>query len=164
MTLPAGYAINPDLDLVLEREVDVPPELVWAAWTDPRHLVHWFTPAPWKTPLAELDVRPGGKFRTVMRGPEGQEFDNQGCFLDVVPNERLVWTGTMTQGFRPQSAPAPYLFTAMILMEPKGSGTLYRAIVIHGTADACKQHAERGFHDGWGKALDQLVAHMKSVA
>ena len=164
MTLPAGYTLNPDLDLVLEREVDVAPELVWAAWTDPKHLVHWFTPAPWKTPVAELDVRPGGKFRTVMRGPEGQEFDNQGCFLEVVPNERLVWTGTMTQGFRPQSAAAPYLFTAMILMEPKGSGTRYRAIVVHGTAEACQQHAQMGFHDGWGKALDQLVAHMKSVA
>jgi uncharacterized protein YndB with AHSA1/START domain len=163
MTLPAGYAINPDLDLVLERVVDVPPELVWAAWTDPKHMVHWFTPAPWKTPIADLDVRPGGKFRTVMRGPEGQEFDNNGCFLDVVPNERLVWTTTMTQGFRPQSGAAPYHFTAMILMEPNGSGTRYRAIVCHGAADACKQHADRGFHDGWGKALDQLVAHMKSV-
>ena len=48
MTLPAGYAINPELDLVLEREVDVPPHLVWAAWTDPKHIVHWFTPAPWR--------------------------------------------------------------------------------------------------------------------
>ena len=163
MTLPAGYAIDPELDLVLEREVDVPPELVWAAWTDPKHLVHWFTPAPWKTPVAELDVRPGGKFRTVMRGPEGQEFDNNGCFLDVVPNQRLVWTTTMTHGFRPQSGAAPFHFTAMILLEPKGTGTLYRAIVVHGTPDGCKQHAEMGFHDGWGKALDQLVAYMKSA-
>jgi uncharacterized protein YndB with AHSA1/START domain len=163
MTLPAGYTNNPDLDLVLEREVDVPPHLVWAAWTDPKHVVHWFTPAPWKTPIAELDVRPGGQFRTVMRGPEGQEFDNNGCFLEVVPGERLVWTTTMTHGFRPQSGAAPYHFTAMILMEPKGSGTRYRAIVCHGTADAAKQHADRGFHDGWGKCLDQLVAHMKSA-
>lgn len=163
MTLPAGYAINPDLDLVLEREVDVPPHLVWAAWTDPKHIVHWFTPAPWKTPVAEVDLRPGGKFRTVMRGPEGQEFDNSGCFLEVVPSERLVWTGTMTQGFRPQSAAAPYLFTAMILMEPKGAGTRYRAIVVHGTAEACQAHAQMGFHDGWGKALDQLVAYMKTA-
>ena len=101
MTLPAGYAIDPDLDLVLEREVDVPPHLVWAAWTDPKHLVHWFTPAPWQTPVAEIDLRPGGQFRTVMRGPEGQEFDNHGCYLEVVPNQRLVWTSTMTHGFRP---------------------------------------------------------------
>ena len=63
-----------------------------------------------------------------------------------------------------QSGAAPYHFTAMILMEPKGSGTRYRAIVCHGVADAAKQHADRGFHDGWGKALDQLVAHMKTVA
>lgn len=164
MTLPAGYAFDPNLDLVLEREVDVPPHLVWAAWTDPQHIVHWFTPAPWKTPIAEVDLRPGGKFRTVMRGPEGQEFDNQGCYLDLVPDARLVWTSTMTSGFRPSVAPAPFHFTAMILIEPRGRGSLYKAIVVHGAPEARAQHESMGFHDGWGKALDQLVVHMKSVA
>ena len=57
--------------------------------------------------MAEVDLYPGGKFRTLMRGPEGQEFDNRGCFLEVVPNERLVWTSTMTQGFRPTRPPRP---------------------------------------------------------
>ena len=124
MTLPAGYAIDPDLDLVLEREVDVPPELVWAAWTDPKHLVHWFTPAPWKTPVAELDVRPGGKFRTVMRGPEGQEFDNTGCYLEVVENQRLVFTSSLTPGFRPNPASFPLQFSAIIQIEKKPTSTI----------------------------------------
>ena len=62
------------LDLVLERVVDVPRELVWAAWTKPEHIMKWFTPAPWTTVDCEIDLRPGGIFRTVMRSPEGQEF------------------------------------------------------------------------------------------
>lgn len=70
--------LDPKLDLVLERLVEVPVELVWAAWTTPEHLKHWFTPKPWTTTEAEVDLRPGGTFRTVMRSPEGEEFDNVG--------------------------------------------------------------------------------------
>jgi uncharacterized protein YndB with AHSA1/START domain len=160
--LPAGYAFNPELDLLLEREVDVPPSLVWAAWTKPEHLVHWFTPAPWKTPTAEIDLRPGGKFRTVMEGPEGERMDNTGCYLDVVENQRLVWTSALTEGFRPNLAPAPFHFTAAILLEAKGAGTLYKAYAIHGAPDSAKQHADMGFHHGWSLVLDQLAAYMKT--
>ncbi len=74
-----AYKIDPKLDLILEREIDVPPELVWRAWTEPQHLMKWFTPAPWKTVECEIDLRPGGIFRTVMRSPEGQDMDNAGC-------------------------------------------------------------------------------------
>jgi uncharacterized protein YndB with AHSA1/START domain len=66
--------LDPRLDLLLQRVVDVPPELVWAAWTKPEHVKKWFTPAPWTTVDCEIDLRPGGIFRTVMRSPEGQEF------------------------------------------------------------------------------------------
>jgi uncharacterized protein YndB with AHSA1/START domain len=78
---------DPRLDLLLERVVDVPPELVWAAWTVPEHVKKWFTPAPWTTVDCEIDLRPGGIFRFVMRSPEGQEFPNVGCYLEVVKNE-----------------------------------------------------------------------------
>lgn len=60
---------DPKLDLVLERVVDVPRELVWKARTTPEHLKKWFTPAPWTTVDCEIDLRPGGIFRTVMRSP-----------------------------------------------------------------------------------------------
>jgi uncharacterized protein YndB with AHSA1/START domain len=69
---------DPRLDLILERVVDVAPELVWAAWTKPEHIKKWFTPAPWKTVDCEIDLRPGGIFRTVMRSPEGQDITNVG--------------------------------------------------------------------------------------
>ena len=67
------------LDLVLEREIDVPVSLVWKVWTTPEHLKHWFCPKPWQTTQCAIDLRPGGLFTSVMRGPEGQEFTNSGC-------------------------------------------------------------------------------------
>ncbi|MEQ8980351.1 MAG: SRPBCC domain-containing protein, partial [Deltaproteobacteria bacterium] len=82
---------DPKLDLKLERVLDVPTSLVWRAWTEPEHVVHWFVPKPWTVPRCEIDLRPGGKFFTVMRSPEGQEMPNTGCYLEVVPEKRLVW-------------------------------------------------------------------------
>jgi uncharacterized protein YndB with AHSA1/START domain len=153
---------NPKLDLVLERVVDVPPSLVWQAWTQPEHLKKWFTPAPWQTVDCEIDLRPGGIFRTVMRSPEGQENEGTGCILEVVPEQRLVWTGALLPGFRPASDGGGDLpFTAFILIEPHGEGTKYSAIAVHRDEAGREQHEAMGFHAGWGAALDQLVALVK---
>jgi uncharacterized protein YndB with AHSA1/START domain len=153
------YDIDPKLDLVLERVVDVPVEKVWAAWTKPEHVVKWFTPAPWTTPHCEIDLRPGGAFMTVMRSPEGEDHRNVGCYLEVVPNEKLVWTDALLPGYRPTSG-EPFM-TGMILLERQGKGTKYTAIAIHRDAETRKRHEEMGFREGWGKALDQLVAHLR---
>ena len=161
MSDPNDRRLDAELDLVLERVIDVPRESVWAAWTRPELLVRWFTPAPWQTVECEIDARPGGIFRTVMRGPGGESSGGVGCFLEVVPNERLVWTDALLPGFRPASTP---FFTAEIRLAREGEGTRYTAIARHGSAETCKQHAEMGFHEGWGKALDQLVALMKQLS
>ncbi|HEX4613903.1 MAG TPA: SRPBCC family protein [Urbifossiella sp.] len=155
--------VDPETDLVLERVVDVPPELVWKAWTTSEYLKKWFTPAPWKTVGCEIDLRPGGAFRTVMESPEGQQFPNTGCYLEVVPNARLVWTGALLPGYRPAnpSADVPFVFTAVIEMARHGAGTKYTATVLHGTREGRSKHEAMGFHHGWGAALDQLVALAK---
>lgn len=158
------YAIDPDLDLVLEREVDVSPELVWKAWTTPELLTQWFTPKPYETPECEIDLRPGGIFRTVMRSPEGEVFDNAaGCYLEVVPGEKLSWTSALGPGFRPNGVGSDDLpMTAIIELQPNGSGgTRYRAVAIHLDEAGRRRHEEMGFHDGWGAALDQLVELMQ---
>ncbi len=155
---------NPQLDLVLERYVDVLPEQVWAAWTTPEHIKHWFTPAPWKTVDCEIDLRPGGAFRTVMQSPEGQQFPNVGCYLEIVENEKLVWTNALAPGYRPSNSSTEmggFMFTAVISLAPHGKGTKYTALVIHGDEDSRNKHEKMGFHDGWSKALDQLVEYIK---
>ena len=96
---------DPKLDLVLERDIDVPVEMVWEVWTTPDHLKHWFCPRPWSVTKCEIDLRPGGIFSSTMRSPEGQEFPNLGCYLEVVPMQRLVFTDTLLPGYRPSPNP-----------------------------------------------------------
>jgi len=170
MTRLNSQELDPDLDLVLERVVDVPRELVWRAWTTPEHLKKWFTPVPWTTVDCEIDLRPGGIFRTVMRSPEGQEFPNVGCYLEVIRNEKLVWTNALAPGFRPSKPQAAevgecgvIVFTAVILLEAHANGTKYTALAMHQDESGRKTHEQMGFHDGWGKALDQLVAVVKKM-
>jgi uncharacterized protein YndB with AHSA1/START domain len=168
MTRPTPHRLNPKLDLVLERVVDVPRELVWAAWTTPEYVKKWFTPAPWQTVECEIDLRPGGVFRTVMRSPEGRDTPNVGCYLEIVERERLVWTTALAPGYRPIVGPVTtscddLAFTAIILFEPHGKGTKYQAIAVHGDEAVCKKHETLGFHEGWGATLDQLVALAKTL-
>ena len=162
------HQLDPKLDLLLERIVDVPRELVWRAWTTPEHVKKWFTPAPWTTVECEIDLRPGGIFRTVMRSPEGQTFPNVGCYLEIVENERLIWTNAVAPGYRPNPSPAAcpgdsFYFTAVISLEPHGSGTKYSALVMHADPASRKRHEDMGFHDGWSAALDQLIRLAKSM-
>jgi uncharacterized protein YndB with AHSA1/START domain len=166
----ANYHPDPKLDLTFERIVDVPKEPIWKAWTQPEHLKPWFCPLPWKTIDCEIDLRPGGMFRTVMMSPEGQKFPNLGCYLEVRKNEKLVWTNALTPGYRPASVPSAkadghlgFFFTATIALATHGSGTKYTATVIHADEAGCKQHEAMGFQEGWGKALDQLVAYAKKM-
>ncbi len=157
------YQPNSKLDLSFTRTVDVPRSLVWRAWTEPELLMPWFCPQPWKTIACEIDLRPGGAFSTTMQSPEGDEFPNIGCYLDIKTNERLVWTNALLPGFRPSndSDEDGFMFTAMIELEDDGQGTRYTATVIHADEAGCTKHAEMGFEHGWGAALDQLVAMIK---
>ena len=152
--------LDPNLDLVLERTIDVPRRLVWEAWTKPEHLVKWFTPEPWKTVDCEIDLRPGGIFRTTMLSPEGQEFPNMGCYLEVVDREKLVFTDALGRGYRPKGEG---FMTAAVLLEDAGEGTKYTAIALHKDEGDRSKHEDMGFHEGWGKALEQLVAHVKTM-
>ncbi len=158
------FTPNPDLDLVLERTIAVPPDRVWAAWTEPDLMLQWFTPAPWKTVAVDIDVRPGGRSITTMESPEGEQYPNAGCYLEVEPQRLLVFTSVMGEGYRPVSptnGAEDLPFTARIELTPSADGgTHYRAIAIHADESGSRRHAEMGFHDGWGAALDQLVALM----
>ncbi|MBP6898595.1 MAG: SRPBCC family protein [Burkholderiaceae bacterium] len=144
-------------ELILERVVPLTPEELWRGWTEPELLKTWFCPRPWQTTLAEIDLRPGGLFRTVMEGPDGERFDGSGCWLVVEPPHRLVWTSALGPGFAPLAPGAPFVFSCELRFDPVEGGTRYTARAVHATAEAAQQHAAMGFHDGWGKALDQLV-------
>ncbi|MEU9510931.1 SRPBCC family protein [Micromonospora sp. NPDC048170] len=161
--MTAYPSVNPDLDLVLERTVDVAPELVWKAWTTPELIVQWFAPKPWSTSSCEIDLQPGGRFDTVMRSPEGEEYPSNGCILVVEEGSTLAFTSGLGAGFRPQVIKDDFPFTAIIRIERAGNGTRYTATAIHADASARKSHEEMGFAEGWSAALDQLVEVVKDL-
>lgn len=156
-------AFDPELDLLFERVVPTSRRLVWRAWTEPETLIEWFCPRPWETVSCDIDLRPGGRFATVMRSPEGVEVAGANCYLLVEPERRLVWTSALTPGFRPHAQPtsdADFVFTADLTLGEEAGGTLYRAHLMHATAKDRQRHEDLGFQDGWGAALDQLVEAM----
>ncbi len=148
-------------DLVLERVLDAPRELVWKAWTTPEHLKRWWAPKPYETPECEMDLRPGGAFYTRMTGPDGFAEAGTGCFLEVVEGERLVWTSALGEGYRPNvldtEGCGAFAFTAIVTFEDAGEGrTRYRAVAMHANQADRDTHEKMGFHDGWGTVADQL--------
>ena len=146
-------------DLVLTRIIDAPRAKIFKAWTDPELLKKWFAPAPWTTPVVETDVRPGGSSLIVMRGPDGSEFPNRGVYLEVVENERLVFTNAYTRAWEPAEKP---FMTVILTFEEKGGSTKYTALVRHWTVDDREAHENMGFHKGWAICTEQLAALVTS--
>jgi uncharacterized protein YndB with AHSA1/START domain len=142
-------------ELVITRVIDAPRESVFKAWTDPELLKQWFAPPPFTTPRAELDVRPGGASLIVMRGPDGQEMPNRGVYLEVVKNEKLVFTDAYTKAWEPSEHP---FMTVVLTFEDVGGKTKYTAKVLHWTTSDRETHEKMGFHAGWGLCTDQLAA------
>lgn len=145
-----------DRTLTLSRVIKAPRTAVWRCWTEPDLLVQWFTPPPWRTLSAELDVRPGGSNLVVMGGPDGQEVPHRGIYLDVVPQQRLVLTDAYVSAWVPSANP---FSTVVLTLSDAGPGeTHYDARVLHWTSEAREQHETKGFHEGWGQATRQLEA------
>jgi len=142
-------------ELILVREFDAPREKIFKAWTDPVLMKEWFVPRPWTLSDVKVDVRPGGSNLIVMRSPEGQEFPNRGVYLEIVENEKIVFTDAFTSSWVPSEKP---FFVGIILLEDLGNGrTKYTAKARHWTAADKEQHEQMGFHEGWGKCADQLA-------
>lgn len=152
--------LDPETDLKLTRILNAPRALLWECWTRPEHLVHWFVPRPHKVVACELDPRPGGKCNTTFE-VEGNLMPNNGVYLEVIPGEKLVFTDTYTEGWKPN--PEPFL-TAIVTFEDAGDGkTAYTAIARHRSAAAARQHADMGFFDGWGTVAGQLETYAQGL-
>ncbi len=143
----------PGRELVLSRVIAATPARVFQAWTT--ELPRWWGPHGMTTSFCEMELRPGGSFRTLMRAPDGTEYPTRGVFLDVVPNERIVFT----DAFEPGWVPNPdAFFTAITTFAPLSGGrTQYTARALHWTAENRARHEQMGFHQGWGESVDRLV-------
>jgi uncharacterized protein YndB with AHSA1/START domain len=146
-------------DLTISRFIAAPRAAVWRAWSEPKHFEQWWIPAPMQCKVVKMDLRPGGGFETLMREGDGATGEMwqphvEGCFLDVVPEQRLSFTTVLTEGWRPFE---PWLaLTAIMTLTAEGTGTRYTSRVLHKTEADSKKHEELGFFDGWGTVIDQL--------
>jgi uncharacterized protein YndB with AHSA1/START domain len=147
--------MSDDRDLVITRLIDAPRQKLYRAWTDATLLKQWFAPLPYITPVAELEVRPGGAAFIVMRGPDGKDLPNHGVYLDVVPDQRLVSTDAYVKAWEPSEKP---FMTLILTFEDEGGKTRYTARVRHWTVADREAHEKMGFHQGWGICTDQLTA------
>ena len=142
-------------ELVLTRLIDAPRHKVYRCWTEPALIVRWFTPPPWKTIAAEIDVRPGGANLITMQGPDGSLMPNAGQYLEVLPDRRLVFTDAFVGDWVPSAKP---FFACVLTFDDEAGQTRYTARARHWNAEDCAAHEKMGFHTGWGIATDQLAA------
>jgi uncharacterized protein YndB with AHSA1/START domain len=152
--------MSADRELMLTRLIDAPREKLYRAWTDANLLKQWFAPLPYTTPSAELDVRPGVAALIVMRGPDGKDMPNCGVYLEVVPNERLVFTDAYSTAWQPSEKP---FMTVVLTFKDEGGKTRYTARVRHWTVADREAHEKMGFHQGWGICADQLTALVAKI-
>ncbi len=155
--------VDPKLDLVFERFIDAPRRLVWEALTKPGHIKEWYMPRAWgSVSKCELELRPGGAFSIDIAVANGPEVPNLGCVLEAVPMERLSWTSMLFPGYRPavfDDVP----ITAIMTLKDEGSGTRYVFTALHRDEGDLAKNKASGWMEGTEIALDQLVAHVKSL-
>jgi len=150
--------IAPERTLVTTRVFDAPRESVYKAWTDPKQLANWFPPEGFSSPRCEIDPRPGGVFRVDMQGPQTPPFDGKvfpgpGRFVEVVPNERLVFT--MTPEFDGQ--PLPTVTTTVTFEDVAGKRTRCTVAQSLETVEAFQQMAKQGMAEGIAQSLGKLA-------
>lgn len=149
-----------DRELVLTRLIDAPRRNVFRAWTEPELMKRWFTPPPWKTIHVENDVRSGGTTLVVMQGPDGQEMRCPGIYLEVVKDEKIVFTDAFVRAWEPSNKS---FMVGTLTFADEGGKTRYPARVQHWSVADREAHEQMGFHVGWGIAADQLEALAKTL-
>ena len=158
MTAMNSPVVKPaERKLVIERIFDAPRELVWKAWTDPKHVAQWWGPHGFTNPVCELDVRPGGAILIHMRGPDGVVYPAKGVFHEIVEPERLVFTDSAFED--EEGNPQLEVLNTVTFAEHEGKTKLtLQAVVVKSTPDV--EEALAGMEEGWSQSLDKLAEHL----
>ena len=144
-----SYTTPSDREVLLTRVVSAPRRLVFAAWTEPRHLQRWLTgPEGWTMPGCEIDLRPGGRWRYVYRKASGKEMTLTGSVLEVAPPERLV----TTESWGPEW---PETVNTLVLTESEGRTTIALTIT-YVSKEARDAAVATGAMDGMNRAFELL--------
>jgi uncharacterized protein YndB with AHSA1/START domain len=142
----------PKAELVLTRTFNAPRKLVFQVWTDPKHLAQWWGPRGFTTHIQEMDVRPGGVWRYVMRGPDGNEYPFDGVYVEVVEPERLVFDGSI------HAAAEQRVWTEVTFTE-RGDKTDVHVRQLY----SFESNATRGASIGWNQQFDRLAEFLPKL-
>ena len=137
--------------LTLKRRLNALPAKVYGAWTDSARISHWFGPENAEILRAETDVRVGGRFRIVFRGPDGEEHDDGGVYREVVPNEKLVFTWAWRTTPERESL-------VTVALKRDGDGTLLTLMHEQFFDEAARDRHVRG----WNETLDELESYLRA--
>ena len=152
--------LDPNTDISFTRTLAVPRSLIWECWTQPEHIPHFFVPAPHRVTAVDIDLRVGGRFNTTFL-VEGNAMENNGVYLEVDPERKLVFTDSYTEGWKP--TPEPFMTAILLLADAPDGGTSYTAIARHRSPESRKAHEDMGFYDGWGTVATQLEAYARGL-
>jgi uncharacterized protein YndB with AHSA1/START domain len=136
--------------LTLKRRLNAPPAKIYRAWTDAAKISRWFGPEDAEILRAETDVRVGGRFRIVFRGPDGEEHDVGGVYREVVPNQKLVFTWAWRSTPERESL-------VTIALKRDGDGTLLTLLHEQFFDEAARDRHGRG----WNQTLDKLESYVR---
>lgn len=140
--------------LTLERTFNAPRQLVWEAWTEPKHLAEWWGRGM-DVQIEEHDFQPGGRWKYVMPMPDGSEFISEGVYAEIIVPEKIVSSAE----FRPMTEGV--IFTA--LFEEDGDKTRFTFSVLHPTEEYKNQQEQMGFYNGWGSVFEVLDKYITSL-
>lgn len=153
--------------IVIERTFDAPVELIWKMWTQPEHFKKWYGPEGFTVPVAEMDVRVGGRHVFCMEAPDGSmKIWSAGEYIEVVPHRRLVYTDSLTDENGNVVLPSAYgmnddehpaMTEVTVLLEDLGGRT--RMVVTHAGVPA----NEQGAIAGWEQAFAKMAGHLETV-
>lgn len=145
-----------ETEIVMTREFDAPRDLVFEAHTSCEHMLHWWGPRKYEFASCELDFRPGGKWRIVHRGPDGEEYAFRGEFREIVPPERIVWT------FEFQGVPGS-VSVETLTFEEHGGKTTITATSVWNTAEERDGMLEPGMADGARETYERLDEYLEQL-
>jgi uncharacterized protein YndB with AHSA1/START domain/ketosteroid isomerase-like protein len=164
MTTKQAAANAADREIVITREFAAPRELVWKVWTQPEHVARWWGPRGFTTTVEALDLRPGGRSRYVMHGPDGGKYPVEGVFREVVPFEKIVTTDEFPDDFKPpvpMDLPRGIILT--VLFEDVGNKTRLTLRIAHPTVEDKQKHAAMGVVGGWNSSFDCMDDYLASL-
>lgn len=153
-----------DREIVIARVFDAPRELVWRVWTEPEHIAQWWGPRGFTTTVTSTDLRPGGKWRYVMHGPDGNDYPVHGVFREVVPFERIVTSDEFDDGFgEKMGIDLPSGVVATAVFEDLGKKTRLVLTITHGTIEDRKKHEAMGVVGGWNSSFDCMDDYLATL-